>query len=258
MNKWTLKSLAAAALGVLALAGPANAAVSYSYVTDAHGSSPGTVNINVNPGETKGVKLYLLETLTGASTSLIAQDFGLVGGAARIERSAAAPAGSSTLGTFVYNTTDFSGLNDDPNAPPPNGPGNGVQTPTLLSFRETGPTSGQQPLPGNTGGNAANAKASAVFLGVLNIVAGQPGSQATFTLSRIDPTTINGSFDTITAGSSFDLDRAVSANPSYSGTADPTNASSFTVTVVPEPTFAGVAMVLGAAGTLIRRRRQQA
>jgi hypothetical protein len=35
MNKWTLKSLAAAAVGVIAFAGQANAAVSYSYVTDA-------------------------------------------------------------------------------------------------------------------------------------------------------------------------------------------------------------------------------
>ena len=257
MNKWTLKSLAAAALGVLALAGPANAAVSYSYVTDAHTGPTGTVDIQINPGQTKGVKLYLLETLSGGSPSLIAADGGLVGGAARIERSAAAPAGSSTLGTFTYNTTDFSGPSDDPSLPPPF-TGNGVQTPTLVSFREAGPTAGAQPMPGNGGGNAANVKASAVFLGVLNIVAGQTGSVATFNLGRIDPTTINGSFDTITTNNSYDLDRASSAAPAYNGTGDPANATSFTVTVVPEPTFAGVAMVLGAAGTLIRRRRQQA
>jgi hypothetical protein len=246
MNKWTLKSLAAAAVGVLTLAGQANAAVSYSYVTDAPGYT-------LNPGQTQTVKLYLLETLGAGDSSNIVADAGLAGAAMRVRRDAAAPAGAPTLGALTYNTTDFSG--------PSNPPTGGVQTPTEIAFQETGPLAGASPIPGNNGGNAANAKASAVFLGSVDVLAGSAAGQFTFNLLRYDPTTTNGSGDTITSGhaavgfaDSHDLDKLSNASPSYAGTAAfPT---SFTVNVVPEPTSIGVITVLGAAGSLIRRRRQ--
>jgi len=252
MNKWTFKSVAAAALGVIALAGQAKAAISYSYVTD----SP-TNSIQVAPGSTTPVRLYLLETLTGGSTSLITADGGLLGGAMKITRDAAAPAGASSLGTFQYNTVDFGGPSDDPNPVPPTAPGSGVQTPTLVSFRQTGPLVGAQPQLGNAGGNAANAKAGAVFLGTLNIVAGTVGTTTTFNLLPIGGSAA-GSGDTITSTNSYDLDvsQGTAGALSYTGTfANPTALS---VSVVPEPTFAGIAMVVGAAGSMIRRRRQQA
>jgi len=257
MNKWTLKSLAATAVGLLTLAGQADAAVSYSYVTDAHqGSVPGA-NYSVNPGAAQSIKLYLLETLDGGSTSIITADAGVAGAAMRIQRAAGAPAGASSLGLFTYNSaaTEFGGPNDDPNQV---GGGSGTQTATEVAFRETGPLAGASPVPGN--GGAANAKAGGVYLGTLNVNPGDVGTVTTFNLLRYDPTSQNGSGDTITTGhppfftDSKDLDAA--AGTGYTGTA--AHLTTFSVTVVPEPTFAGVAMVLGAAGSLIRRRRQQA
>jgi len=248
MNKWTLRSLGAAAVGVLTLAGSANAAVSYSYVTE-------NPSYNVQPGTTTPVKLYLLETLGAGDTSIIDNNNGMAGAGLRIRRDAAAPAGSSALGSLVYNTVDFSG---------PRSPSQGTaQQPGEFAFTETGPldpTDPTTPVPktGSNGGNAANTKQFAVYLGAINLIAGDAGTQTVFNLLPFDPTAVNGSGDTITTQVQYDLDRAASAagQPAYTGTqAHPT---SFTVTVVPEPTSAGVALVLGAAGTLIRRRRQQA
>ena len=88
MNKWTLKSLVAAAVGVLAFAGPANAAITYSYTTDLGPNG----NINLNTGESKTLKLYLRETLTAPSTSLITADQGLFSGSARVTRTAGSSA----------------------------------------------------------------------------------------------------------------------------------------------------------------------
>jgi len=254
MNKWTLKSLVAAAVGVLTLAGQANAAVSYSYVTDAH-AGQGPANIQLNVGETRSVKLYLLETLTGGSASIINSSGGMAGVGLRIQRTAGAPAGSSSLGALTYNTTDFSG---------PRSPSQGTaQQPDLFAFTETGPIDPTDPttpppVTGNAGNNAANARPNAVYLGSIQLIAGNAGSTTTFNLLPFDPTAVNGSGDTITSTPQYDLDRAASAGgaPSYTGTS--ANLSTLTVSVVPEPTFAGVAMVLGAAGSMIRRRRQQA
>jgi hypothetical protein len=193
------------------------------------------------------VKLYLLETLTGASTSIINADGGLVGGAMRIRQAAGSPAGSSTLGALTYNTVDFSG--------PSNPPLGGTQSPTEIAFQETGPLVGASPMTGNSGGVPANAKASAVFLGTISVTASStPGNITTFSLLPYGINNQQGTGDTITATNTYDLDKFTNTTPAYTGTT--ANPTSFTVSVVPEPTFAGIAVVIGAAGTLIRRRRQ--
>ena len=234
MNKWTLKSLVAAAVGVLAFAGSANAAISYTYSTDA-------TNYDLNPGQTKTIKLYLLETLTAPSTSLITADQGLFSGSVRVARTA----GTSTLGAIGLNVVDFLG------------PTNSATTPIEASFQEAvGLNDTKGAALNNTGGTAANAKANGIFLGTLDITAGPAAGVSTFTLRRYDPTRIGNTF-TYTNFYDMDVDNA---NPAFTGTSNAAVLASeqFTVTVVPEPTSAGVAVILSAAGTLIRRRRQQA
>src|SRR4051812_30426727 len=96
MHKWTLKSLVAAAMGLLAFAGGANAAVSYSYVTDQSGYGGA-------PGQTVTVKLYLLETLTGGSTSVINADGGLLGFGIQANRTT----GNALITSYAGNDADF-------------------------------------------------------------------------------------------------------------------------------------------------------
>jgi len=237
MNKWTLKSLAAAAVGLLTLAGQANAAVSYSYVTDQS-------TYDLTPNETRTVKLYLLETLTGGSPSLINADGGVLGAAERITRAS----GAATLGQFTYNVANFSG----PASPaPPAGSNSITGTPTEIGFNETIGLNDVTGVP--TGNGGANALTGAVFLGTLDVLAGTTPGQSVFNLRAFSG---GPSGRSITFTNNYDLDTATSAAPPFSGTTAAANLGSFTVNVVPEPTFAGVALILGAAGSIIRRRRQ--
>jgi len=229
MNKWTLKSLAAAVVGLLAVAGQANAAISYSYVTDAP-------SYDATPGQTVTVKLYLLETLSAPSTSLIVQDNGLFGFGVQVNRTV-----GDSLVTNYANSTDF------PTAPNPKPvvPPGGVPNWKFSQGIDASSANGVSP---NNGG--ANARASAVFLGSVDVTAGQ--ANATFQLLPYSA----GGGNSITNTNFYDLDaNGVAPGPVYTGAAAGAP-NTFTI-VVPEPTFAGVAMVLGAAG-MLRRRRQQA
>jgi len=243
MNKWTLKSLVVAAAGVLALAGQARAAVSYTYTTDLGPNGTATLNV----GESKTLKLYLRETLTAGSTSVLTPDKGLFSGSMRITRSAGS---SANLGTATLNagtTADFKG------------PTNLVSGPGEVRFQEAIGTDDTQGVQlGNTGGTngtPANGLANSVYLGTVVVTGVSPGL-STFTTLRYDPTRIGNTF---TYQNFYDMD-ADNANPAFTGTTNAANIASeaFTVNVVPEPTSAGVAVILSAAGTLIRRRRQQA
>jgi hypothetical protein len=227
------------ATGLFVGAATARAAVSYSYVAD-------QPTYSYEVGSSTTVRLYLLETLTGGSTSLIQQDGGLTGGAMRVLR-VPGPPDQANLGTFTYNAVDFSGPSDTP----------GIQTASQIAFRETGPLQGAQVMPGNSGGNAANAMPGAIYLGSVTISGGTPGLN-TFSLSRYDPNTANGSGDTITSTHSYDLDVLSSANPAYTGTAS--SPTSFTVNVVPGPGIpepgTGAAAGVAIAMALLRRRRR--
>jgi hypothetical protein len=229
MNKWTLKSLGAAAVGLLTLAGSANAAVSYSYTTD-------QANYDATPGTPVTVKLYLLETLTQGSTSVINADGGMLGVGMRVTRSG----GQSALGPVTFNGTDFAG------------PTNVESTAATARFTEA--IAAQAGTPGvkvNNGG-AANQKANGVYLGTVSVTGGTDPGVTTFALGTYD----NLGGNSLTLNNFYDVD-FTSANPAFTG-ASAAAAQTFTVTVVPEPTFAGIALVAGAAGTMIRRRRPQA
>jgi len=243
MNKWTLKSLVAAAVGVLAVAGQANAAVSYTYTTDV---GPNGV-VNLNPNESKTLKLYIRETLTAGSTSLIgstsaASPDGLFSGSVRITRSAGT---SASLGPIVGNTVDFTG--------PANATTNATEAKVSVAI---GTNDQHGVLLNNSGGVPANALPNSVYLGTVVVTAGATAGSSTFTTLRYDPTRLGNS---VTWPDFRDLDVDTNATPAYTGTANATNvtAEAFTVNVVPEPTSAGLGLVLGAAA-LIRRRRQQA
>jgi len=244
MNKWTLKSLVAAAVGVLAVAGQANAAVSYTYTTDA--GPNGTINLNA--GETRTVKLYLRETLTAGSASLLGTtaapgaENGLFSGSVRVTRSAGTTA---SLGAVTLNAVDFTG------------PTNTATTATEAKLTEgIGTSDTKGVFLGNTGGVPANGLANSVYLGTVQVIAGTTPGPSTFTTLRYDPTRLG---NTLTFTNLADLDADTNANPAYTGSTNAANITTeaFTVNVVPEPTFAGVGLVLGAA-TMIRRRRQQA
>jgi len=250
MNKWTFRSLAAAAVGLLALAGQAHAAVSYSYVAE----SP---NYQATPGVATTVRLYLLETLTAGSTSVITADGGLGGFGIQVNRPAA---GSSSITGFDFNGAEFAAY--------PNAAGRPVPTASNIKF-SAGAFSPVQP--GNLGGRFTDTSvnpplgtsktitspslANRVFVGDVYITpdaVALPGSQTTFQLLPYS-TTAGG--NSLTFATPYDLDFNNATAPIFTGAVNST--SSFTVTVVPEPT-AGALLVLGAIGSVIRRRRSQA
>jgi len=245
MNKWTLKSLVAAAVGVLAVAGQANAAISYTYTTDL--GPNGTVNLNA--GESRTLKLYLRETLTAGSASLLGTtaapgvENGLFSGSVRISRTTGT---SASLGAITVNAVDWAG------------PTSSTTTATEAKLSEAiGNSDTHGVYLGNTGGVPANGVANSVYLGTVVVTAGATPGASVFTTLRYDPVRLG---NTVTYTNFLDLDVDTNANPAYTGSSNAVNITSeaFTVNVVPEPTSAAVAVVLGMAGTLIRRRRQQA
>jgi len=228
MNKWTLKSLAAAAVGVLALAGQANAAVSYSYTTDQS-------TYNADAGQAVSVKLYLLETLSGGDSSVIVAHQGVAGAGIQVARSAGGlPGDPSKITGVARNTTDFPTVDAVPPA---------VSDTNVKWFEGVGASDATGKMPGAT----TNPLPNALFLGTVTVTAGTLGT-TTFNLLPFDA----GGGNTLT-NDGLDLDFN-SANPAYSGASS--NPTSFSVTVVPEPAMAGILAMVGAAGTLIRRRRQ--
>jgi len=245
MNKWTLKSLVAAAVGVLALAGQAHAAVSYTYTTDL--GPNGTLNLQ--PNESRTLKLYVRETLTSPSTSLIGTtatpgpENGLFSGSQRITRSAGT---SASLGAVTLNTVDWTG------------PSSSQTTATEAKLTlGIGTSDTHGVYLNNTGGVPANGLANSVYLGTVAVVAGATPGTSVFTTLRYDPVRVG---NTLLFRQLTDLDTDTNTTVGFTGTTNAANVTTeqFTVNVVPEPTSAAVAVVLGLAGTMVRRRRQQA
>jgi hypothetical protein len=249
MKKWTFRSLAAAALGVIALAGQANAAVSYSYVTD-------QANYNVAPGTTQTIRLYLRETLGNGDASVITGDGGLGGFGVQVNRAAA---GSAKITGYDFNGAEFGAY---PSA---------VSRPGVTDSNAKMSAGTFSPVfPGNTGGTFTDTSfappvigksvtspsvPNQVFLGNVYIAldaAAAPGATTTFT--ALPYSTTSGG-NTLTFNNQLDLDFNNTQAPVFTGAVNfPTN---FTVTAVPEPTSAAL-LVLGGLGSLIRRRRSVA
>ncbi len=246
-RKWQSVVWFAAVVCGMVMAGTARAAVVYEYVPD----QP-SYQIN-GAGGFVTVLLYLKETLTNGSTSLINGDGGMLSGGIGVSRlSTNLPASPSVLVTdasgVTRNTADFSGPGGVNGV---NGDGN--PSATDLTFNEAiGPPPAVPPQTGNTGGGAAPSVANEIYLGSIKVQGGTQSGTTTFAL-RVHDNVFYG--NTVTRGNFYDLDidNNGGATPVYSGAQDKTN--SFTVTVnVPEPASFGLLFAAGALG-LIRRRR---
>jgi len=243
------KVILSALVLLFALDGRSAAAIMYSYVTDApvyYGNTGTTVTVNV----------FLKETLTGGSTSLIASEHGLFSAGAGVN--VVAP--FATESQVVRNGFLFNG------APEPNGftgatsvaynQGTGLAANNLEFLEAVNPTAGS--------GDTANTN-GLFFLGDLKITVGK--GRTTFALTSLNNDTINGSNsqlgqtdgNTLTFLHNFDLDAGPPPGPSFGG-ADSAPAFNFVVQALPEPTSLlvfGTACASGAALGAWRRWRNR-
>src|SRR5258706_12967424 len=197
-RKWQSVVWFAAVVCGMVMAGTARAAVVYEYVPD----QP-SYQIN-GAGGFVTVMLYLKETLTNGSTSLINGDGGMLSGGIGVSRlSTNLPASPSVLVTdasgVTRNTADFSG---------PGGvngvTGDGNHLATELTVNEViGPPPTVPPQTGNTGGGAAPSVANEIYLGSIKVQGGTQSGTTTVAL-RVYDNVFYG--NTVTRGNFYDLD----------------------------------------------------
>lgn len=208
------------------LVGPARASITYQYVADASSytlSAPGTQVVN----------LYLQETVTGSSTSLVAANQGLYG--AGLSVALTGGSGSTITGTTANTAVFGSGSFATQ--------GNTTTTAQILDQTGTSATTGA-PM------TAVSATVNKILLGTVTIAVNSGTS--TFTLSKYPPPTLGGDTTTFSGnnGNGFDLDFTNNNGPTvtpqggatYIGTTDTNGglnpAFTFTTTVAvatPEP-----------------------
>jgi hypothetical protein len=236
---WRLVGLSS--ICILLAAARANANISYEYVTDAV-SNGGT--IIATPGQNIAVNIYLQETLTGSSTSLIAADGGLFGfGVALAQSSGSGSVINASAGSV--NSSLFSGPSDiTPNS---------GHTASQTFTGAIGISSATGPNPDATG---------KILLASADIIAGSAGTTTTFQLQSLSG---NQAGNTFTVNNGYNLDstnNAPNGGATYTGAATPQGGfDTFTVqvqpAVVPEPS----SLLLGAmavAGTLLGLYRRKA
>jgi len=244
-RKWKgVKWLAAAVCGV-AMVPAVHAAVVYDYVTDQSSYQA------AKAGDVVNVKIYLKETLSGGSTSVIAGDGGLLGAGFSVSRlSTNLPPNPAVFITDAAtgvkaNLTDFGGPGGVFGAN-----GSGSASPTDVSLSEAiAPTAPTGVVPGNTGGGVSPSIANEVYLGSVNITAGDGATS--FALKIFNP----GGGNTLTNNHFLDMDLGntdSSQGPTFPGVGS--KVATFTVSLVPEPTSLGFVLGIGVLG-LARRRR---
>jgi hypothetical protein len=263
-----LKVIALLVVGLLA--GSARANVIYSYTTD---SSRYQV---AAPGTLVNVPIYLTETLTGGSTSLINNDGGLFGAGVGVNNTGGATKPGQSF--IVPVTAGGVALNLAPIASGGFGMG-GVGVGDLRSVNGDGsiavlienigvpPPSSGGPLASlfsNSGGTIVNR----VLLGSVTIQAGKLGSTTTFAVTSLfnspDPILGQGNEgNTLTLFSAWDLDLDNNGNlnssntgnapPRYLGANDITN--TFALATIPEPSSLALIAVAGACLVLGKLRR---
>jgi len=231
MSKFKLAIVAASVVFGIGTVQDAGAAVTYQYVTDKPTYSAAQSGTSVT------VQLFLQETLTGTSTSLLApaRENGVAGLGLKVTRGS----GNSILATLNENSTDFSG------------PEQHSVAAGLIAFTiAPGPPPQTNPQIGNTaGGTVTNPAANGrIYMGSITVTAGS--TPTTFTVGPFD-----GSGGNSLSGKNFyDLDFSQSSPAADAYTGASSNPGTFTVTVAPEPASFGI---IGAAISigLLRRRR---
>lgn len=221
--------------GIAALAGPARAATVYNYVTD-------SANYSAPAGASVPVKIYLQETLTGASTSLMVGDRGLFNAGAVVTYAASAGAKGSgspaVLSAVALDGAEFRGPASQFFAP------NG----SSMNFQEAADSFGSSGPAGAPGGSGR-----LQFLGTLTITAGSLGNTTSFSLGER-----GGVGNTITFTNGFDLDDDGSGTAAdgttYTWTGADGSLTPFSVTAVPEPGGLAPLALLGLLGLRTSRK----
>jgi MYXO-CTERM domain-containing protein len=247
-------SLLGACLGLALLAGPARATITYEYVTD-------QASYTGNVGDTVKAKVYLQETISGSSSSLINAENGMYSGGFYVF----SPTNSSATITAVTtnSATDSSGFN---------GLSNTKFNATQARLTED---NFNVPFSGNGTQGVTNGNITTVFLGTVSITVGSASTTYTLESYRYAPKSFGGSGvdgNTLTWANQYDLDPtnkgSNGAPPAFTGandyneTGSPFAAYTFTVSTsaTPEPgsLVLGVVAASGLAVGAWRRRRKQA
>jgi len=232
-RKWRGVHLVAAALGGVLMAETAQASVMFQYVSD-KSSYQATASQVIN------VLVYLKETVTSPSTSVVTGDDGMYSGGMDLVRlSANLPASPSTITGVTYNTADFgAGGNQFKSV-----------TPTDTYYFETLDNSFAHGVPlGNTGNGASASVPGQVYLGSFQITAGSTPGTTNFNLRRVQGATGN----TLTNfGNDVDADNT---SPAYTGVGSTVTPFSVVVADVPEPASFG--LLIGAGAMVLTRRRR--
>lgn len=216
-----LRSIIAGFVGVVALSSPILADVQYQYVTDA---SSYTVDVNTS----LAAQVFLQETVTDGSNSILVSEDGLFGAGLSVSRSSSLPTSPASI-TGVLGNSSFDG-DQIPNFTSSNA--------TLLEVISVSAANGVQPVDMGSG-------IRRILLGSVTIAAGSaPGETTSFTLAKYNDLNTN----TITNSNLYDLDVTQTSTPAYSGA----NSSTFavTTTAIPEPS---TALALGLIGLALRR-----
>jgi len=202
---------------LLCAATAASAAVTFDFVA-------GQPSYSVAPGGTTPVPIYLRETLTGSSSSLLALEDGLFSAVAQASQTGTPPSTPATITGADRDATNFDELDDTTFAP---------AVATVGGSRRFNDAHGTAVIV-----DPFDANVRRVSIGTVTITAGSaPAESTTFQLADRP-----GRDDTLTWNNGMILDSQITP-------------STFSVVTTPEPSTAIVLAVAAAVATLVLRPR---
>jgi hypothetical protein len=231
------------------LASSGRAAIIFQYVADAHHY--------VGAGGNVTVKLYLQETDTQGSPSLIASEMGLFGAGVVVAQAGGSPSGArlTTISAVADNKlTHPDGFDSGNNiALVYNNNKNARILENVVVTANSGPS-------GTTNGGSVTmsgtTRVTDVFLGTVTIMPGDPSSTTSFDVMPY-VTFFGHDGNTVSVATGFDFDVSHTSAPVYTG-ADSfiVNPFVFDVSGAPEPSTLSLGVLLLAAGAALRARRR--